>query len=266
MVVGPAFVSHTIANGSADLPTLNANFLGGGAQTAIFDGASGTLQTGEQIVVSFTIRIDSVELTDGDPGDANGVAPGNQITGSADSSAGSVTDESDHGLNPNTDNGDGAGTDDFTPLQVPQVRLWKSHADAVDNGDGTSTIAVTLRIQNSGTVDLTNLSLMEDLASQFGDAFISTTHPTLNTAGAPNSTIPANLINSDWAGDTTENLLEPSFTNEMLASGDEFEITFDVIVDPDQLDNDSDYLTNTATITAEGQNFDGSQVQVMDES
>ena len=107
-------------------------------------------------------------MDDGDATDASGVAPGNQVTGSADSTEGSVNDDSDHGLNPNTDNNNGAGTDDFTPLQIPQVRLWKSHSDAVSNGDGTSTITVDLRVENTGTVDLASLTLIEDLDAQFG--------------------------------------------------------------------------------------------------
>ncbi len=260
-VTAPAIVSHTLAN-PGDLPTLNAGFLGGGAQTGLFDGTSGTLQTGEQIVVSFTIRIDSEELIDGDATD--GLAQ-NQIQGTADSDQGPVSDLSDDGLNPNGDNGSG-GSNDPTPFQVPQIRLYKSHTDAVNNGDGTSTITVTLRVDNSGTVDLANLTLTEDLATQFGAAFISTTNPVIDATGAPGSNIPANLINPAWAGDTSQDLFDPAVTSETLIVGDDFTITFDVVVDPDLLDADSDYLENTATVTGDGTNFNGVTITVSDDS
>lgn len=264
LVVGPAIVSNTLAN-PADLPTLNAGFLGGAGQTGIFDGTSGALQVGEQIVVSVTVRVDTLELTDGDPGDATVVPPSNQVAGSADSAVGSATDLSDDGLNPNNDNGDG-GTNDPTPLEVPQVRLFKEQGDAISNGDGTSTITVTLRVANTGTVDLTNLGLTEDLADQFGAAFISTTAPVIDAALAPGSNIPAGLINGAWQSDTSQNLFNAAVTTESLAAGEEFTITFDVTVDPDLADEDSEFLTNSANVTADGQNFDGSIIMVSDDS
>ena len=262
LVVGPAIVSHTLAN-AGDLPNLNAGFLGGGSQTGLFDGSSGALQVGEQIVVSFTIRVDADEMRDGDPDD--GMAQ-NQVQGSAASAQGPVDDESDNGLNPNTDNGEN-GTYDPTPFEVPQVRIYKTHSDAVSNADGTSTITITLRVENNGTVDLSNLSLSEDIASQFGAAYISATTPTI-TVGAtdPGSSVPASLINGGWNGDTSLDMFDAAETGEVLVAGDDFTITFDVVVDPDLIDDDADYLQNTATISGDGTNFDGSTITVTDDS
>ena len=262
LVAAPTIVANTLAN-SADLPTLNSAFVAGAGQTTIFDGTSGTLQVGEQITVSFTVRIDNDELLDGDAGTAPD--PGNQVTGSANSAIGIVSDLSDDGLNPNNDNGEGT-TDDPTPFEVPQIRLFKAQGDAVSNGDGTSTITVTLRVQNSGTVPLSDLSLTEDLADQFGDAFISTTVPTIDATLAPTSTIPSTLINSAWAGDTSQDLFDPAEMSELLNRGEEFSITFDVTIDPDLLDDNSDFLTNTADVTGVGENFDGSDITVSDQS
>ena len=224
---------------------------------------SGALQVGEQITVSYTVRIDNDELLNGDAGTASD--PGNQVEGSANSAAGMVDDLSDDGLNPNNDNGEGT-TDDPTPFQVPQIRLFKAQSDAVSNGDGTSTITVTLRVQNSGTVPLSDLSLTEDLADQFGGALISTTSPTIDATLAPTSTIPSTLINSAWVGDTSLDLFDPAEMSELLTPGEEFSITFDVTVDPDLLDDNSDFLTNTADVTGVGENFDGNPVTVSDQS
>jgi fimbrial isopeptide formation D2 family protein/uncharacterized repeat protein (TIGR01451 family) len=261
-ITGPSIVSHTLAN-SGDLPNLNAGFLGGAGQTNLFDGISGALQVGEQIVVAFTIRVDADEMRDGDPTD--GMAQ-NQVQGSAESDEGPANDDSDDGLNPNTDNGDG-GTDDPTPFEVPQIRIYKGHSDAVSNGNGTSTITVTLRIENSGTVDLGNLSLSENLTTQFGSAFVSATTPTISIPPTnAGSNIPATLINTGWAGNTAFDVFDNAETGEILVAGDDFTITFDVVVDPDLLDDDSDYLTNTATISGEGTNFDGTTISVDDQS
>ena len=257
LITGPAIVSHTLAN-SADLPVLNAGFLGGGTQTNLFDGTSGRLQVGEQIVVSFTIRVDADELLDNEPA-SDGLAQ-NQIQGSANSSQGPVTDLSDDGLNPNTNNGEDS-TNDPTPFEVPQIRLWKSHSDAISNGDGTSTITVQLRVQNSGTVDLTNLSLTEDIDTQFGSAFISATDPTISVPTVnPSSNIPAGLINGAWNLNTALDVFDIAETGELLKAGDQFTIEFDVVVDPDLLDDDADYLQNTATVQGEGLNFNGMNI------
>ena len=266
LVSGPAIVSDTLAN-PGDLPMINGGFLGGsgtGPAAQIFAANSGALQVGEQVVVSYTVRIDGNELSNG-PDGTTAPVPGNQVLGEADSAAGGVDDLSDDGLDPNTNNGEG-DTDNPTLFQAPQVRLWKEHTVAVDNGDGTSTITVTLRVQNSGTVDLTNLSLTEDLQDQFGDAFRSVTVPTLDTTLAPGSTIPADLINAAWVDNTSIDLFDINETGEMLAAGDEFTITFDVVVDPDQRDDDADYLTNTATVSGDGENFDGGTINVDDQS
>jgi hypothetical protein len=262
LVTGPAIVSHTLAN-AGDLPNLNAGFLGGGSQTGLFDGTSGALQVGEQIVVSFTIRVDADEMRDGDALD--GMAQ-NQVQGSADSDQGPVNDDSDNGLNPNTDNGE-TGTDNPTPFEVPQIRIYKTHSDSVSNADGTSTISVTLRVENNGTVNLNNLSLSEDIAAQFGAAYLSASTPTISVGSTmPGSYTPASLINAAWAGDTSLDMFDSAETGEVLVAGDDFTITFDIVVDPDLIDEDSDYLQNTATISGEGTNYDGSVITVNDQS
>ena len=221
-----------------------------------FSGRTGTFSNQHAVEI---IEVDGVLVNETAPN------PGNQVQGTANSSAGMVDDLSDDGLNPNNDNGEGT-TDDPTPFQVPQIRLFKAQGDAVSNGDGTSTITVTLRVQNSGTVPLSDLSLTEDLADQFGGALISTTSPTIDATLAPTSTIPSTLINSAWVGDTSLDLFDPAEMSELLNSGEEFSITFDVTVDPDLLDDNSDFLTNTADVTGVGQNFDGSDITVSDQS
>ena len=61
-------------------------------------------------------------------------------------------------------------------------------------------------------------------------------------------------------------MFDSTEAGELLTAGDEFTVSFDVVVDPDLLDDDSDYLENTATVNADGVNFDGSIITVTDDS
>ena len=116
-------------------------------------------------------------------------------------------------------------------------------------------------------MDLQNLVLSEDLRDQFGDAFISATAPTIVSGPSfPTSNIPAGLINTSWNGLTSLDVFDSTFGGEMLAAGDQFTIEFDVVVDPDLNDDNADYLQNTATISGDGTNFDGSTITVSDDS
>ena len=81
LVALPTVSSNTLAN-QGDLPNFDTGFLGGAGQTGIFDGTSGALQVGEQIVVEYTVRIDAAELTNG-PDATTAPTPGNQVQGSA---------------------------------------------------------------------------------------------------------------------------------------------------------------------------------------
>ena len=103
LIAPPTVSSNTLAN-QGDLPNFDGAFLGGAGQTGIFDGTSGALQVGEQIVVEYTVRIDAEELTNG-PDATTAPTPGNQVQGSANSAGGMVNDDSDGGLDPNSDNG-----------------------------------------------------------------------------------------------------------------------------------------------------------------
>ena len=82
-------------------------------------------------------------------------------------------DDSDSGTDPNSDNpgepGDMGTPDDPTPFSIPDIRTTKAlSADPINNGDGTFTLPFTLTLENTGTVDLTNPSIVDDLATELG--------------------------------------------------------------------------------------------------
>ena len=90
-----------------------------------------------------------------------------------------ANDDSDSGTDPNGDNpnapGDGGTPDDPTPLLIPDIGLAKSAGDAVPSATNPDNFEVTFTFvyENTGTVDLTTLSLTDDIAAEFGNAFVA---------------------------------------------------------------------------------------------
>ena len=99
-------------------------------------------------------------------------------------------DDSDSGADPNSErirvNPVTMGTpDDPTPLSIPDLRTTKAlSADPINNGDGTFTLPFTLTLENTGTVDLTSPSIVDDLATELGTGvLVSVDTIVLDTAG-----------------------------------------------------------------------------------
>ena len=170
---------------------------------------------------------------------------GNQIT---------AEDDSDSGANPNDSNaggpGDTGGTNDPTPLYLPNVGLAKVAGDAVANGDNFD-VEFTLVYENNGTVDLANLTLFDDVAAQFGNAYVSTSGLSIQnfvgTGTAPGA-------NAAWNGDNTLNLFDGTGRANI---GDSFEITFTATIDPDGIDAVSQGLENQAVAGGDGLDENG---------
>ncbi len=241
-------------------PTLSAGPWDGSGNNDFFDGMSGQLQPGENVTLTFTILLDTLAGDTTDPMDYT-----NQVEAYGESSGGTpTTDLSDDGTNPNTDNGAGT-TDDPTPFYTPQVRSAKDHGPAVPNADGTYTVPVTITITNTGTSPLMNLSLTEDIAASFGNAFLGVSNMAIAPVGPYTGVLPT--VNPAWGtADTSVDVINPAQSNETLLTGESFEFTFDVVVDPDAMDDMSQYLMNQSTITGDGINHDGEVVTVMDQS
>ena len=131
------------------------------------------------------------------------------------------------------DNNDGTFANDVTPVQIADIGVAKSitgQPEVLFNGNSVVTFQVV--VQNTGTVDLGSLSLVEDIATQFGDAFISASNLIL-TAGptGPTSNIAVASDSAGFNGATVTELLDQSIDNR-LEVGDSFTIEFSVEVDP----------------------------------
>lgn len=246
-------------------PVFNSNWNGNLDNTGdanMFDGVSGLLQPGEQIVVQFTIEIDVDQIT---PSSNNQITAGGSYDETPDSDGfqGLVSDLSDTGSNPAGTNagqtGDSTSADD--PTLVPAVGLAKQHGTPVAAGtDGEDfSVPITLTLKNLGPVELGSLHLVDDIRTQFGGSFVSIDSLTIDTSGASPGTIPE--LNTSWNGDAT-NILDGTGT---LKSGDELIVTFNVVIDPDAGGTASE-LTNSAIITASDANNPGLVVQDLSDS
>ena len=221
--------------------------------------AASLLAVGDSFVFEFSVEIDLSQATatlentvtaGGDAVDENGDpltdASGNQITAEDDSDSG--TDGSD---NNSGAPGDAGTSDDPTPLLIPEVGLAKSAGDAVPNGDNFD-VTFTFIFENTGNVNLANLSLTDDIAAQFGNAFVGVVPGSLavqNFAGT--GTAPG--ANAAWEGDTSLDLLDGTGQANI---DDTFEVVFTVTIDPDGVDGASQGLENQGTAGGVGINPD----------
>ncbi len=258
----PAITGSSLSVGGV-LPSLNGAWNGTTANPTMLNGTSGILHPGDWFSITFTGRMDAVAGDTTVPTDFT-----NQVIASGDGVTSNglipVSDLSDDGANPNTNNGVG-GTDDPTGLTSPQMRVGKSYGTVVANSDGTYSVPVAIVVVNTGSSNITQLTLSEDLASEFGDAFIAVTNAQIIAVGSYSGVLP--LFNTNWSSsDTSVDVIDPLQTTETLLVGDSFQFTFDVTVDPDAVDGVSQYLLNQAVVTGMSTNFDGSPTTLMDES
>ena len=168
--------------GSGSAPGANAAFEGDTTQD-ILDG-TGQLNIGDSFEVVYTVTIDPDGIDSVSQGLNNqATAAGDGIdpdTGLPDPALAAM-DASDNGTDPNDTNGAG-GLDDPTPIIIADVSAAKQVVGTptlLSNGNFEAVYQVV--IENIGTVDLANLTLQEDLAGQYGAAFVNAYNLTLTT-------------------------------------------------------------------------------------
>jgi len=255
-VSGGGLVITAPPTGAGSTISLNGNFDGSVATELVNTAAPSLLEIGDSFTLQFDVEVNAsalpVPATNQVVGAADGVdqngdpivdPSGNPLVANDDSDSG--TDAS--GTN-NGEPGDTFGSDDPTPLLIPSVGLAKSAGDAVANGDNFD-VTFTFVYENNGNVDLTNLSLTDDIAAQFGNAFVSASGLSVQnfvgTGTAPN-------VNGSWTSDTTQTIISGGTANV----GDSFEVVFTVTIDPDAIGT-SQPLDNQATATGEALDANG---------
>ena len=106
--------------------------------------------------------------------------------------------------------------------------------------------------ENTGTVALDNVDLLDDIAAQFGPQFVGIVPGSLavqNFVGAGS----APTANAAFEGDTTQSLITSTGPLEV---DDTFEVVFTVTIDPDVTGTSSGGLNNQATSSGTGINPD----------
>ena len=90
-----------------------------------------------------------------------------------------ASDDSDNGTDPSGENGeddlDGVAGNDPTPVVIADLAIAKTiTGEPVLRNDGIFVVTFEVEVENTGTVDLSDLSLLEDLSSQFGSCLLYT--------------------------------------------------------------------------------------------
>ena len=112
-------------------------------------------------------------------------------------------------------------------IEIADLGLAKSVVgQPVLLADGNYEVTYLVVAQNTGAFDTIDLSLVEDLATQFGGAFVSAGGLTIVS---PTSDLGSSIaIDPAWDGDNVTEFLAGGST---LASGDSFMLEFTAIVD-----------------------------------
>ena len=166
-----------------------------------------------------------------------------------------ATDDSDNGADPNNNNGSGT-IDDPTPIIIADVSAAKeSVGSPVLLGNGNYEVTYQVVIENTGTVDLANLTLGEDLATQFGAAYVSAGDLSIVTAPVDSSSS-VTLDSTNWNGGTATEIVDTA-TPSLLAVGDSFVFQFNVEIDAAQA---SGVLENTVTATGSAVDQNGNPI------
>jgi len=98
--------------------------------------------------------------------------------------------------------------------------------------------------ENNRDVDLVDVSLVNDLTTQFGPGVIKRVRNLTMVAPPTNSDSSITLNVSGWDGTSESNIIDRSLKTNRLASGDSFVIAFKVEIDGSSA---TSVLDNTAT-------------------
>jgi len=155
-----------------------------------------------------------------------------------------VFDISDDGANPDPD-GDGnpneTGENNPTPIDYPRpvIGIAKQAAPVTDNGNGSFTTTIALKVENLGNVPLSNVQVTDDLASVF-------TSPVAFSVGNVQVASGGVTVNSSYNGDTDTHLLAGT---DILVAGATATVTFDITFTPN---GKAGPFNNSATAEGEG--------------
>jgi len=223
--------------GSGTAPTLSSTWTNNTAQNIL---SGGTLEVGASFEVSFTVTIDpdaggvSRPLQNQAEASGQGINPDGSPMVDSNGDPAIASDLSDDGSDPASENGsdnnDGVFGNDATQLLIADLGIAKEivgEPEILFSGNYVVTYQVV--VENTGTVTLADLSLLEDLSTQFGSAFVDASDLSLVTGTSnTNSSV---SVNSVFDGELNIELLDLANANT-LVPGDSFILQFSVEIDP----------------------------------
>ncbi|MEM7312031.1 MAG: SdrD B-like domain-containing protein [Planctomycetota bacterium] len=220
--------------------------LGGSANTNVFNGTSGTLLPGDFIEVEFTLEIDPDAMGSTQPLLNQAVASGEGPDGTV------VMDDSDDGTDPNSDNpgspGDMGTTDDPTPFAIANMAAAKETVGVpMQVAPGSTNFEVTYQvvIQNTGNLNMSGIDLYDDLAAQFGPAYVSIPSAPTIVADTLSGAAVLPTINPGWMINPSQSLFND---DGQMSPGDTITLQYSVVVDSSQV---SGTLLNQAEVIAD---------------
>ena len=239
VTVAPVVALVTDAPGTAVvLPTAEVAYEAGPAANGLFTAAPSTLGVGDIIEVVFTVRL-------------NPEAGGITLTNTADTA----------GTDPfGTVLGATAAADVLAEL-LPEISLTKAAGTPILNADGTIDVPYTIVAENTGNVQLTDITLVDDLLSAFGAVAYTASDDTVDTDGiivAPVVTLiegaTGTSIAAGIAGDPAytgaaplNSVIAPiPLVPDVLGISDQIEVVFTARLNPEAAELTP--LTNTAEV------------------
>ena len=206
---------------------VKAGSLTTGALTAAgnFDGIANlnilagtdTLAIGQSETIRFTVVVDFIGGTPPFLNQAEATVantPGGPPINSDMSDSGTQPD----GTNPGAP-GDTGSSDDPTPIEIPSASLDKTASPAINVSGPLYDVTYTLVVRNTGTIELSNIILTDDLASALAPATLVGT-PVISSSG-----FTGGGINGGFDGAVDTNLLT---SNVQLPVGGVGTVTIDV--------------------------------------
>ncbi len=237
----PAVITGSTAT---DDPGINAAYDGTAANSNIFDSSTSLLDVNETVTVQIIVEVDPDNATaiyDNITGDGNGDLENQASTTGDDTETGTTVDDNSDDVNDATNNDDDNDNDpdDPTPLLLPDITLTKTTINSVPASSGTAgnfDITFDLQITNTGNDGLNTLSLLEDLNTQYGGAFVAI----VPQAGAPATIVASTAtddpeINAAYDGGISDaQIFDNSGANtNLLETGESVTIRIIVEIDPD---------------------------------
>ena len=188
------------------------------------------------------------------------------MNNTANTTYSSLPDGDVAGTTERSGDGGAGGENDYTDsatetaiITQPQVNLVKELAGVTPSAsgvDGNFDITYEFTINSTGNDPLTSISLLEDLATQYGNAFIGI----VPQGGVPASIVTSTAnddpeLNSGFDGDTDTEIFDNSGTNvSEIAQGQSVTIAIIIEVDPNAVGaiTTGGDLVNQAEVTATG--------------